>query len=99
MRHGHELDEKISSQERSPIFLQWLDCVYQLLYQFPTQFEFNQQLLVAIIDEVHSCKYGTFLFDSEKKRKEFKVRETTSSLWYLLLSLPFASLLPFPLPS
>lgn len=32
--------------ERSPVFLQWLDCVYQLYIQHLTAFEFNEIFLV-----------------------------------------------------
>ena len=32
--------------ERSPIFLQWLDCIYQLTFQYPDAFEFNEKFLV-----------------------------------------------------
>ena len=35
-RMGHFKGEKQDTDQRSPIFVQWIDCVYQLLKQFPT---------------------------------------------------------------
>ena len=35
--------------ERCPVFLQWLDCVYQLYHQFPCAFQFNEAYLVSCI--------------------------------------------------
>lgn len=47
--------------ERSPVFLQFLDVLYQLLVQFPTAFEFTETLLLFLADHVHSCLFGNFL--------------------------------------
>ena len=33
--------------QNSPVFLQWLDCIHQLLNQFPCHFEFNESFLVS----------------------------------------------------
>jgi myotubularin-related protein 3/4 len=39
-----------NQNERCPIFSQWLDCVYQLMRQFPTAFQFNSNYLVRVQD-------------------------------------------------
>jgi hypothetical protein len=44
-----------SGQERSPVFLQFLDCVLQLLVQHPRQFEFSEELLLLLAD-AHSTR-------------------------------------------
>ena len=53
------IKEDVKSQERSPIFLQFLDCVYHLISTFPECFEFNEKLLRELLIHVHSCKYST----------------------------------------
>lgn len=51
---GHKFGDRCGHQENSddvseqcPVFLQWLDCVHQLLKQFPCLFEFNEAFLVG----------------------------------------------------
>ena len=60
--------DKHADSERSPVFLQFIDCVYQLQEQFPNVFEYNSRLLTALFDEVYSCRFGTFLYNTEKQR-------------------------------
>eukprot|EP01132_Coremiostelium_polycephalum_P006801 gene6801-8438_t len=60
--HGKSIDE------RSPIFMQFVDCVWQLTNQFPHAFEFNEKLLIRTLDALYSCQFGTFLYDCEKER-------------------------------
>uniref|UniRef100_A0A8C8HXR4 phosphatidylinositol-3,5-bisphosphate 3-phosphatase n=1 Tax=Oncorhynchus tshawytscha TaxID=74940 RepID=A0A8C8HXR4_ONCTS len=51
--YGHKFGDRCGHQESAedvseqcPVFLQWLDCVHQLLKQFPCFFEFNEAFLV-----------------------------------------------------
>ena len=76
------MDHSQNAEERSPVFLQGLDCIYQILVQFPTAFEFSQNLLVFLADHVHSGLFGTFLGNSYRQRfQEMKVKENTQSIW------------------
>lgn len=67
--------------ELSPVFHQFLDCVYQLYYQHPTRFEFSERFLRRLLYHLYSCQYGTFLFDNEKERMESNAQARTRSVW------------------
>ncbi len=71
--------------ERSPVFLQFVDCVYQLMHQFPTHFEFNELFLISIVDELLNCRFGNFLFNSERERMAADVPHRTFSIWAVFL--------------
>ncbi len=38
--------------------------------QFPTAFEFNERLLLTILDHLYSCRFGTFLYNCESARDQ-----------------------------
>ncbi|GMF43871.1 unnamed protein product [Phytophthora fragariaefolia] len=78
-RTGHGASN--NSNETSPIFLQWIDCVWQVLAQSPSAFEFNERYLMLILDHLYSCRFGTFLYDSERERVEQESLHPTQSLW------------------
>jgi len=67
-RMGHGSDN-YGDQDRSPIFLQFIDCVWQMLHQNEKFFEFNEKFLLEITHHMFTCQFGTFLFDSEYKRQ------------------------------
>jgi len=83
-RSGHTHQRFFENKTCSPIFMQFMDCVYQLLVQFNEEFEFNEQFLITTMDHVYSCKYGTFLCDSEKQRVHQNIKNRTKSLWTYL---------------
>uniref|UniRef100_UPI003590247E myotubularin-related protein 2-like isoform X2 n=1 Tax=Myxine glutinosa TaxID=7769 RepID=UPI003590247E len=79
-RIGHG-DKNYADSERSPIFLQFIDCVWQVTRQFPTAFEFNERFLIAVLDHLYSCQFGTFLGNCERSRTLERIQEQTPSLW------------------
>ncbi|XP_053485016.1 myotubularin-related protein 1a isoform X3 [Ictalurus furcatus] len=86
-RVGHG-DENHANSERSPLFVQFIDCVWQMMRQFPSAFEFNELLLITILDHLYSCLFGTFLYSSEQERMEKEVQGKTMSLWSYINSQP-----------
>ena len=80
LRFGH-YDRDFKQEQRSPVFIQYLDCVRQLLIQFPTHFEYNHELLLYIAQEINSQKYGTFLGNNEAEREKWGVQHKTESMW------------------
>lgn len=74
-------------KETSPVFHQFLECVWNFQRQFPTRFEYNERFLQRVFYHLYSCQFGTFLYDNERERRQ-KVEvgkpppiETTISLW------------------
>ncbi|KAF1971939.1 phosphatases II [Bimuria novae-zelandiae CBS 107.79] len=81
-KHGPAEEHRTTkTNELSPVFHQFLDATYQLLYQHSTRFEFNERFLRRLFYHLYSCQYGTFLFDNEKERVEARAAERTRSVW------------------
>ncbi|XP_011936761.1 PREDICTED: myotubularin-related protein 1 [Cercocebus atys] len=80
LRVGHGNDNHADA-DRSPIFLQFIDCVWQMTRQFPSAFEFNELFLITILDHLYSCLFGTFLCNCEQQRFKDDVYTKTISLW------------------
>lgn len=92
---GHKFDDRCGhlryssakdAEERSPIFVQFLDIVHNIVHQFPFSFEFSQELLVFLADHVNSCLFGNFLGNTEAQRvQQLHVRQKTQSVWSYVL--------------
>ena len=76
--HGASSDD---TNERCPVFLQWLDCVQQLVRQFPCSFEFNLNFLIKLIQHTYSCLFGTFVCNNMRERDDHQINERTHSVW------------------
>ncbi|KAJ6311425.1 hypothetical protein OIU77_013233 [Salix suchowensis] len=76
-----------AQNQYSPIFLQWIDCVSQLLRMYPFAFEFSSAFLVDLLDSVLSCRFGNFFCNSEKERQLAGVSESCGCLWAYLAGL------------
>ena len=75
------VDSGKNESQFSPIFLQWLDAVYQLMEQNYTKFQFNSNLILFLAEELYSGKYGTFLFNNDKEREIYDEENKTVSVW------------------
>jgi myotubularin-related protein 10/11/12 len=64
-RFGHVYDK---SAEKSPIFLLFIDSVWQVMRQFPTAFEYTERFLIFLYDAVFIPIFDTFQFNSEFDR-------------------------------
>lgn len=70
--------------ERIPIFVLWMDAVWQLTVQFPAMFEFTGEFLVGILEATQTDYYGTFM-NSGDDPKMLSFLKTTLSAWPPLL--------------
>lgn len=57
-----------SDAEESPLFLLFLDCVWQLLQQFPSEFEFSEIYLTSLWDSIGLAMFRNFIFNGPYSR-------------------------------
>ena len=55
--------------------------VLQILRLSPNVFEYTEQFLIALLDESYACRYGTFLYNSERERVNHNIARDTVSVW------------------
>ncbi|KAJ2695851.1 phosphatidylinositol-3-phosphatase ymr1 [Coemansia sp. IMI 203386] len=81
---GFRLGRSKHDHETSPVFQQFLDCMFQLCVQYPTMFEFNEVFLLDLFYYAHSAQFGTFLGNCARERAKF--RDRTRSVWSRMLA-------------
>jgi myotubularin-related protein 1/2 len=72
-------------EEQSPVFVQWIDSLWQIWRQQSWAFEFNEALLALLYDSVYSGLYGNFLYNNERERRDRELDTSTRSLWSLVM--------------
>lgn len=85
---GHPFPERLdhlgqgrASPEAAPVFLFFLDCVWQLQSQFPASFEFSETYLTNLWDCTHVGIYDTFLFGNNRQRWEALKSQPFRNVW------------------
>ncbi|KAM4810168.1 myotubularin-related protein 12 [Rhinophrynus dorsalis] len=53
------------NDNEAPIFLLFLDCVWQLVQQYPLAFEFTETYLTVLSDSINIPIFSTFFFNSQ----------------------------------
>ncbi|GFN75259.1 myotubularin-related protein 10-a, partial [Plakobranchus ocellatus] len=91
---GHPFQQRLgflqspegAESEQAPVFLLFLDCVWQLLQQFPSSFAFTETYLTVLWDTANLGLFDTFLFNNCWHRKKF----LSENLKMSVFSLPSA---------
>uniref|UniRef100_A0A3P9KTN6 Myotubularin related protein 11 n=1 Tax=Oryzias latipes TaxID=8090 RepID=A0A3P9KTN6_ORYLA len=70
---GHRFYSRINyhrdnDKEEAPVFLLFLDCVWQLWFQFPSRFQLTGDFLLALHDSIHLPLFSTFLGNCQRER-------------------------------
>ncbi|XP_054856072.1 myotubularin-related protein 9-like isoform X3 [Eublepharis macularius] len=81
LRCAHSAYSHARLKQEAPVFLLFLDCVWQLGRQFPFSLEFSEHLLLTLFEHSYASPYGTFLCSNDKERTLCEVKEKTHALW------------------
>lgn len=96
LQAGHPFPKRVSrscyapytangrTKQNSPTFLLFLDCVGQIMNQFPCSFEFAPSLLIFLFEHSYCSQFGTFLGNCEAERVKMQLAKRTASLWSYL---------------
>eukprot|EP01083_Nonionella_stella_P014454 40591_1 len=82
---GHKFNDRNGlshkHDQRSPIFFQFLECVWQVMQIYPAEFEFTSGFILRLCHHHKSHWFGNFMCNSRKERIQHRVADTTVSLW------------------
>ncbi|KAG8449880.1 hypothetical protein GDO86_016524 [Hymenochirus boettgeri] len=83
---GHPFLQRINpyketDKEESPVFLLFLDCVWQLSQQFPASFEFTESYLLALHDSTFNLFCNSFIHNCQWERIRGSQRQLNSQTY------------------
>ncbi|CAJ0577286.1 unnamed protein product, partial [Mesorhabditis spiculigera] len=83
LRNAHSAfaEGAITGPYESPVFLAFLDCVWQMCAQFPHSFEFTENFLLDLFEHSYASEFGSFLGNNEMEKFKHNVKKHTVSLW------------------
>jgi len=68
----HHRSGLVDSKEGSPVFVQFLDAVWQIWRQMPWEFEYKENLLLLLFSACNTRFTSDFLHDNEKEKIEYE---------------------------
>ncbi|MFH4977553.1 hypothetical protein AB6A40_004262 [Gnathostoma spinigerum] len=71
----------VTGPYESPVFLCFLDCVWQVYQQFPCSFEFTEIFLIFLFEHAYASEFGSFLGCCEREKRQYDIKNQTVSLW------------------
>lgn len=95
---GYQFEERLgrmTDKNTSPVFTQYLDCVWQLLNQYPTDFEFSSGFLEVLMMCAYSGLFSSFRHNCERQREEELARHQESTLNTSISIVHFSSVFTY----
>lgn len=80
---------------QSPLFLLFLDCVWQLWNQYPAAFEFTEVYLTVLGDSMWVPVFSTFLFNCPRQRAEHSRVRCFLTSFVISFSFAIHTFIPF----
>ncbi|KAG8286330.1 Myotubularin- protein 4 [Homalodisca vitripennis] len=100
LEFGHKFADRCGLREdineRCPVFLQWLDCIHNIIKQYPCAFELNSNYLIKLAQHTYSNMFGMFLCNNSRERAERNIANRTFSVWNILQAPQFVNHLYYP---
>lgn len=100
LEFGHKFADRCGIgedvNEKCPVFVQWLDCVHNILQQYPTAFEFSKRYLIKLAEHTYSNLFGTFFCNTNAERQNLGIAQRTFSVWRYLNCTHFKNYLYNP---